>query len=115
MSEFHIHADLHQRSPEVETFLLSLGGYADPFLQCAANPYVPASHYTFKMADSLAFKKTWDKIKRFLDEIRPDWRGYFEAEALHDSGTKIPSKPFNPSIPLPFTIIHRQLAAGNFR
>jgi hypothetical protein len=115
MSQFHIHADLHQASPEVEGFLQDLGGYLDPFLACQANPYVPVSHYTFKMTDSRVFKETWERIEHFLDDTNPDWRGYFEAEALFESGTRIQSLAYDPSIPLPFTIIHCNLPAGSFR
>src|SRR3989338_6768616 len=101
MPEFHIHADLHDDSPVVEEFLKLTGAYADPFLHCEAGmvTYAPRRHYTFKTPDSVVFKKTWNTIERFLDEKRPEWTGYFEAEALFGGNTRVPAKPFDPTVP----------------
>ena len=116
MSNFHIHVDAFEISPEFERFLTDERGfYRSDF---AGHPegvegYEPPHHLTLKLNDGNEFRSQFDDVVR---TARAGTRmlGYVEGEVIAED-VPIQEKPFSESVPAPFRIATTSLPAGQFR
>jgi len=116
MTDFHIHVDAFEISPEFERFLTGeLGFYRSDF---AGHPegvegFEPPHHLTLKLKDGNQFRSRFDDVVRTA-KAATRMRGYVEGELLAED-IQIEEKPFNPSVPVPFRIATTSLPPGQFR
>jgi hypothetical protein len=116
MSNFHIHVDAFEISPEFEHFLTDqLGFYRSDF---AGHPegvegFEPPHHLTLKLKDVNEFRSQFDEVVRTA-RAGTHMMGYVEGEVIAED-IEIEEKPFRESVPAPFRIATTSLPAGHFR
>lgn len=116
MSDFHIHIDAINVSEEFDKLVTSqfefwrgdFAGHPE-----GIEHYEPTTHLTYKTSSSLEFKSVFEKIVRYAS-TDPLFQGYIEGECI-PIDLDIPSRPYNPSIQLPFQFTTIKLPAGIFR
>ena len=116
MSNFHIHVDAFEISPEFKRFLTAeLGFYRSDF---AGHPegvegFEPPHHFTLKLEEVNQFRSRFDDVVRTARAGTP-MRGYVEGEFIAED-LQIHERPFDESVPAPFRVAKTNLLPGHFR
>ena len=116
MREYHIHVDAKWLSSELEHFLTDvLGFWRMDFIRehHGHSNHAPERHLTLKLFDGREFKSAFRRIEEFVSSKKA-LVGYIEGEYVAIDRA-IPVRPFDPTVPIPFTVDLEQLQPGRFR
>jgi hypothetical protein len=113
---FHVHIDAQELDKRFEHYLThALGFWHSDF---SGHPegiehYEPPHHLTQKVATSKEFKELFDRVVENAKAPQA-MTGYIEGEFIA-LDQDLPQRPFDPAVPVPFSLQRRFLPAGQFR
>ena len=90
-----------------------MGFYASEFLAVDGKCYAPTRHLTRKLDNRDDFLHTFDVIRTHAESTK-GLNGFIEGECVRYFPQPAP-RPFNPSLPIPFRVTHKDLALDTFR
>lgn len=115
MTNYHIHIDAEFLFDHIEAELAALGFVRKDFLRenDGTVSYAPRHHMTLKLSEGGQFRRVFDQVEILADHGR-GMTGYVEGEVIRFDET-IPTKPFDPGVPIPFRLRLAPLPSGSFR
>jgi hypothetical protein len=115
VTKFHLHIDAHEASAAFIDKACAQGFQASNFSghPSGQDRYEPVFHLTRKIDNGRAFREAFIAM-RSLAESNPDFDGYIEGEYIA-ADIRLPEKPFNAHIPIPFRASLTELTPRSFR
>jgi hypothetical protein len=117
MTGFHIHVDAVTLDAAFERLLVDQFGFWRSDFEGhpeGVEGFEPPHHLTYKASDSVQYRRVFDQVVRAAADVGVSMRGYVEGEFVA-SDEDIPWKPFDPAVPVPWTIESGRLDRGQFR
>jgi hypothetical protein len=115
MALFHIHIDAVSITSDFETFLADMSFVRTDFAGHpeGADGHEAPNHFTLKLTDSEAFKKTFDQVVSRAAEMS-GIRGYVEGEFI-PLDADVPDRPYRLGVQVPFRVESGDIEHGSFR